>query len=113
MTEDYLPRDCAKNTHRYLNQVTKGQGMTIEEFITRVKVIKSYLPLIPMPMNDAQTEDQLCALVEHAVPGHYLRLLSSVLVYVPYERSILILYFIFNSIIFTLCKIVKFSHKAF
>ena len=63
MTEDYLPRDCAKNTHRYLNQVTKGQGMTIEEFITRVKVIKSYLPLIPMPMNDALTEDQLCALV--------------------------------------------------
>ena len=52
-------------------RLQKNEQICQPWFITRFKVIRSYLPLMPMPMNDALTDDQLCALVERAVPRHW------------------------------------------
>jgi hypothetical protein len=53
MTDDYLPRECAKNTHRYLNHVVKPRDMNVERFLTRLKQINSYLPLMSAPIKTA------------------------------------------------------------
>jgi hypothetical protein len=60
---DYLPIECAKNTVAYLNQVTKPRDLSVAEFLNRIKIINSYLPLMPLPSNVALTEEQLTALV--------------------------------------------------
>jgi predicted aspartyl protease len=73
MTRAYLPRDCARSTISYLNNVTKPRSLTVEAFVTRIKKINGYLSLMPAPSNVPLSEDQLARIIERSVPSAWMR----------------------------------------
>ena len=73
MTLAYLPRDSARSTISYLNNVTKPRSLTVEAFVTRIKKINGYLSLMPSPSNVPLSDDQLIRIIERSVPSAWMR----------------------------------------